>query len=165
WFPGSKGVVMVDPSNIPINNVRVLVDIYRVRANGLDLAGNRAAVVQPGRGDLEFYYTAPSFIAPQAIQFQYWLEGYDQNPVFAENRRLALYTNLKPGKYTFHVIAANADGIWNDYGDSVEIRLLPHFYQTVWFDLLCAGLACVVLAGIYAWRVKHLKNKEFALQK
>ena len=165
WFPGSKGVVMVDPSNIPINNVRVLVDIYRVRANGLDLAGNRAAVVQPGRGDLEFYYTAPSFIAPQAVQFQYWLEGYDRNPVFAENRRLALYTNLKPGKYTFHVIAANADGIWNDYGDSVEIRLLPHFYQTFWFYLLCAGLASVALAGIYAWRVKHLKNKEYALQK
>jgi signal transduction histidine kinase len=165
WFPGSKGVVMVDPSNIPINNVRVPVNIYRVRANGLDLAGSRAAVVQPGRGDLEFYYTAPSFIAPQAVQFQYWLEGYDRNPVFAENRRLALYTNLKPGKYIFHVIAANADGIWNDYGDSVEIRLLPHFYQTFWFYLLCAGLASVALAGIYAWRVKHLKNKEFALQK
>jgi ligand-binding sensor domain-containing protein/signal transduction histidine kinase len=165
WFPGSKGVVMVDPSNIPINNVRVLVNIYRVRANGLDLAGSRAAVVQPGRGDLEFYYTAPSFIAPQAVQFQYWLEGYDQNPKFAENRRLALYTNLKPGIYTFHVIAANADGIWNDYGDSVELRLLPHFYQTFWFYLLCAGLVSVALAGIYAWRVKHLKNKEYALQK
>jgi ligand-binding sensor domain-containing protein/signal transduction histidine kinase len=164
WFPSSKGLVMIDPSNIPVNKVGVQVDIYRVRANGLDFAGGRAAVVQPGRGDLEFYYTAPSFIAPQAVQFQYWLEGYDQNPKFAENRRLALYTNLKPGKYTFHVIAANADGLWNDHGDSVEILLLPHFYQTLWFYLLCAGLASVVLAGIYAWRVKHLKNKEYALQ-
>jgi ligand-binding sensor domain-containing protein/signal transduction histidine kinase len=165
WFPSSKGVVMIDPSNIPINKVGVQVDIYRVRANGLDLAGSKAVVVQPGRGDLEFYYTAPSFIAPQAVQFQYWLEGYDQNPKFAENRRLALYTNLKPGKYIFHVIAANADGLWNDYGDSVEVRLLPHFYQTFWFYLLCAGLASVVPAGIYAWRVRHLKNKEHALQK
>ncbi len=164
WFPSSKGVVMIDPANIPTNKVAVPVHITRVRANGLDLAGSKAAVVQPGRGDLEFYYTAPSFIAPQAVQFRYWLEGYDQNPVFAENRRLALYTNLKPGKYTFHVIAANADGIWNNYGDSVELRLLPHFYQTLWFDLLCAGLASVVLTGIYVWRVKHLKNKEFALQ-
>ena len=164
WFPSSKGVVMIDPANIPTNKVAVPIHIYRVRANGLDLAGNKAAVVQPGKGDLEFYYTAPSFIAPQAVRFRYWLEGYDQNPVFAENRRLALYTNLKPGKYTFHVIAANADGFWNNYGDSIEIRLLPHFYQTIWFDLLCAGLAAVVLAGIYAWRVKHLKNKEYALQ-
>jgi ligand-binding sensor domain-containing protein/signal transduction histidine kinase len=165
WFPSSKGVVMVDPSNIPTNKIAVPVHIYRVRANGLDLAGNKAAVVQPGRGDLEFYYTAPSFIAPQAIQFQYWLEGYDKNPVFAGNRRLALYTNLKPGKYTFHVIAANADGFWNTQGDSVEIHLLPHFYQTFWFYSLCGGLVCVVLAGIYAWRIKHLRNKEFALQK
>ena len=156
---------MVDPSNIPTNKIAVPVHIYRVRANGLDLAGNKAAVVQPGRGNLEFYYTAPSFIAPQAIQFQYWLEGYDKNPVFAGNRRLALYTNLKPGKYTFHVIAANADGFWNTQGDSVEIRLLPHFYQTFWFYSLCGGLVCVVLAGIYAWRIKHLRNKEFALQK
>ena len=165
WFPSSKGVVMIDPSNIPINKVGVQVDIYRVRANGLNLAGNKAAVVPPGRGELEFYYTAPSFIAPQAVQFQYWLEGYDQSPKFAENRRLALYTNLKPGKYTFHVIAANADGIWNENGDSVEIRLLPHFYQTAWFYLLCAGLASVILAGIYAWWVKHLKHKEHVLRK
>ena len=154
WFPSSKGVVMIDPSHIPSNKVPVQVDIYRVRANGLDLAGNRAAVVKPGRGDLEFYFTAPSFIAPRAVQFQYWLEGYDQNPVFAGNRRLALYTNLKPGKYAFHVIAANADGFWNERGDSVDILLLPHVYQTVWFDLVCAGLACVALAGIYGWRVR-----------
>jgi ligand-binding sensor domain-containing protein/signal transduction histidine kinase len=164
WFPSSKGVVVINPSSIPLNRVGVQVDIYRVRANGLDLAGSKEAVIPPGRGDLEFYYTAPSFIAPQAVQFQYWLEGYDQNPKFAENRRLALYTNLKPGKYTFHVIAANADGVWNDNGDSVEIRLLPHYYQTFWFYSLCGGLVCVVLAGIYAWRIKHLRNKEFALQ-
>ena len=164
WFPSSKGVVMIDPSNIPANKVAVQVHIHRVRANGRDLGGSKAAVVQPGKGDLEFYYTAPSFISPQAVQFRYWLEGYDQNPVFAENRRLALYTNLKPGKYIFHVIAANADGFWNDHGDSVEIHLLPHFYQTVWFYSLCGGLACVVLAGIYAWRIKHLRNKEYALQ-
>ena len=141
---------MIDPANIPTNKVAVPVHINRVRANGLDLAGNKSAVVQPGKGDLEFYYTAPSFIAPHAVQFRYWLVGYDQNPVFAEDRRLALYTNLKPGKYTFHVIAANADGFWNKYGDSVEIRLLPHFYQTIWFDLLCAGLAAVVLLGQYS---------------
>jgi ligand-binding sensor domain-containing protein/signal transduction histidine kinase len=164
WFPSSKGLVMINPSNIPTSKVPVQVHINRVRANGFDLTGGKPAVVRPGRGDLEFYYTAPSFIAPPAIQFRYWLEGYDKNQVFAENRRLAIYTNLKPGKYTFHVIAANADGFWNSYGDSIEIRLLPHFYQTLWFYLLCGGLVFVVLAGTYVWRVKHLKNKEYALQ-
>ena len=55
-----------------------------------------------------------------------------------------------------------------DSGTTMEIPwksvCFPFFYQTRWFYFLCAGLAAVVLAGIYAWRVKHLKNKECALQ-
>ena len=164
WFPSSKGVVMIDPSNIPTNRVAVPVHIDRVRANGLDLAGSRAAVVQPGRGDIEFYYTAPSFIAPHAVQFRYWLDGYDQNPVPAGNRRLAIYTNLRPGKYVFHVVAANADEIWDATGDAVEITLLPHFYQTSWFRLLCGLAAVGAVLGGYGWRLRHLTRRQRALQ-
>jgi len=74
----------------------------------LDFAGGRRQWSSPA-GDLEFYYTAPSSLRPRPSSFNTGLRIRSKSEV-AENRRLALYTNLKPGKYTFHVIAANADG-------------------------------------------------------
>jgi C4-dicarboxylate-specific signal transduction histidine kinase len=85
--------------------------------------------------------------------------------VEAGNRRLAVYNNLKPGRYIFRVTAANNDGIWNNTGDSLTVKLLPYFYQTVWFYLLGGLLALAAIGGIYAWRVRHLMNRQRSLQK
>jgi ligand-binding sensor domain-containing protein/signal transduction histidine kinase len=164
WFPSPWGVVMIDPAHIPTIRIAPPVHIDRVLANGREFARSENTIVPPGKGELEVHFTALSFIAPQKIRFRYQLEGYDKDWVETEGRRLAFYTNLKPGPYTFRVMAANADGVWNEAGDSFKIELRPHFYETVWFYLLGVVLACVVLAGIYAWRVRHLRIKQRALQ-
>jgi ligand-binding sensor domain-containing protein/signal transduction histidine kinase len=165
WFPGANGVVVIDPARIPTNPIPPPVHIERVRANGSDFERNRSAVVPPGKGELEFHFTALSFIAPQNLRFRYQLEGYDQDWVETQDRRLAFYTNLKPGRYIFRVAAANADGIWNASGDALELELLPHFYQTVWFYFLCGGVSLAALLGIYAGRVRHLERRQQALQR
>ncbi|MDB5388949.1 MAG: sensor signal transduction histidine kinase [Planctomycetaceae bacterium] len=165
WFPNPQGVVMIDPADVLTNNMKLPVWIGLVRANGQDLSRNEAAVVSPGDGELEFHFTALSFIAPRKIRFRYRLEGYDKDWVEAGDRRMAFYTNLKPGHYSFRVIAANADGMWNLTGDSFKFQLLPHFHQTVWFTLLCLGVAGITLAVLYANRVRHLHLKQQLLQK
>jgi len=165
WFPGPLGVVMIDPAHVPANPVAPPVHILRVLADGREVARNDNIVVPPGRGELEFHFDALSFSAPSRVQIRYQLEGYDKDWVDAGDHRLAFYTNLKPGRYTFNVIAANADGVWNEQGDTMAISLRPHYYQTVWFRLLCGVLALAALGGSYAWRVRHLMNKQRALQK
>ena len=148
WFPAANGVVMIDPAHIPTNRVAPQVNIDLVKADGREMARGEVITVPPGNGELEFDFDASTFIAPQKTQFRYRLHGYDKDWVEAGNRRLAFYTNLKPGAYTFQVIAANADGVWNNTGDALNIELRPHFYQTAWFDLLGVLLAGGVLAGI-----------------
>ncbi len=165
WFPSANGVVMIDPAHIPTNQVAPEVHIDLVKADGREVARGEAITVPPGRGELEFHFDASTFIAPQKVQFRYRLEGYDSDWVDAGNRRLAFYTNIKPGTYTFQVIAANADGIWNEAGDAVAIELRPHIFQTAWFRLLCGGLVFAALIGIYLWRVRHLHREQQALQK
>ena len=71
------------------------------------------------------------------MRFKYKLDGHDLDWVDAGDRRAAFYSNISPGSYTFHVKAANNDGVWNEAGDSYGIRLAPHFYQTAWFYALC----------------------------
>jgi ligand-binding sensor domain-containing protein/signal transduction histidine kinase len=165
WFPSSQGVVMIDPASLRVNPTPPPVYIRQVRVNGIELKDNKISAVPQGKGELEFQYTALSYVAPQRIQFRYMLEGYDHGWMEAGNRRSAFYTNLKPGKYTFRVTACNADDVWNKAGNSFDIELLPHFYQTRWFYLGCAALASAMLMGIYVWRVRQLRNRQRELQK
>ncbi|MFO1478026.1 MAG: two-component regulator propeller domain-containing protein [Verrucomicrobiota bacterium] len=163
WFPTAQGVVRIDPARIPVNRVPPQVYVHRARSNGDWSEDPDTLRVRPGRGDLEFDYTAISFVAPQKIRFRYRLEGYDRDWTEAGDRRQAFYTNLKPGRYVFRVIAANADGIWNTVGDIVEVELLPHYYQTLWFRALTGALAAFCVLGLYAWRIRHLHWKQQAL--
>ncbi len=165
WFPTPLGAVAIDPANIPVNQIAPPVHIERIRANSRELAVHGGQKVPPGPGELEFHFTAPSFVAPQKVRFRYQLVGYDPDWVETENRRQAFYTNLKPGRYTFRVTAANADGVWNTDRAAFEIVLRPYFYQATWFYILCGCLGLSGLAGAYLWRVSVLHRREHELQK
>ena len=89
---------------------------------------------------------------PQRSLFRYRLEGFDNGWIDAGTRRTAYYTRLAPGTYTFRVIASNNDGVWSNTGASFRFSLKPHFYQTVWFVLLCGlALAIAVVLAAGAW--------------
>ena len=164
WFPCANGALVINPRQIPINTLSPLVRIQSIRANGHEYPRRPSLVVPPGNGELEFDFAALSFIAPQQVRVRYQLAGVDPQWVDAGPRRLAFYTNLKPGPYIFHVIAANADGVWNQTGDTLRIELRPHFYQTVWFYAGGAGLLAGVLIGAYRRYLRRIEQKERALQ-
>src|SRR4029077_2969541 len=88
---------------------------------------------------------------------------FDEDWMYAGNRRTAYYTRLPPGSYSFRVIASNNDGVWNETGASIQFTLKPRFHQTLWFDLLCV-LAVVAAAGAwYRRRVGRLRRLAGAL--
>src|SRR5208282_3721749 len=97
-------------------------------------------------------------------QFRYQLEGYETQWREVGLRRSAFYTNLRPGKYHFLVQAWDPETQCGGATASFDMELLPFFYQTNWFYLLCAAAAILALAGIYAWRVGFLKRKQQAMQ-
>jgi PAS domain S-box-containing protein len=165
WFPSANGVVEIDPAHILSNRIAPPVQIDSVRANGVEMMRSNSLVVPPGAGELEIHFSALSFIAPHKVSLRYRLEGYDKSWVEIKDRHAAFYTNLKPGRYKFRVIAANADGVWNERGDAIGIELRPHYYQTAWFEALCGGLGCAALLGLYAWRVRQLQQKRRDLQR
>jgi PAS domain S-box-containing protein len=159
-FPTMHGVAIINPKTQRFNKIvpPVLIEKVGLRG-GLEDPGT-IAQLPPGSGQLDFYYTALTFLSPERVHFKYRLEGFDNDWVDAGSRRVAYYTNLPPGHYRFHVIASNDDGLWNTVGASCDFYLQPHLYQTGWFYTLCAGLVLGLLSGIYRLRIRALATRE-----
>jgi signal transduction histidine kinase len=104
-------------------------------------------------------YTAGSLTIPERVRFRHRLEGLDRDWQDAGDRREAVYTNLGPGKYTFHVIAANNDGVWNSIGASLPFTIAPAFYQTRWFYALCALICVGLLWILYMMRIRQISSQ------
>jgi signal transduction histidine kinase len=155
WFATLKGIVAVDPAHLSRNAIPPPVVIEQVLIDDQPVEAAGALVVSPGRSRFEFHYAGLSFIAPQKVHFRYRLEGFDRDWVDAGTRRTAYYTNLPPGNYRFRVLASNNDGVWNETGASLALRLRPRFYQTYWFyAVLLLSLALLVYC-IYRWRLRQ----------
>jgi PAS domain S-box-containing protein len=163
WFPTILGVVTVDPNNLGTNPHAPPVHVEKFIAGHVSVEHPAGIRLPPGDGSLEFHFTAPTFLAPDKVQFRYKLEGFDKDWVDAQTRRIAYYTNIPPGTYQFRVTASNEDGVWNTQGASVGVYLAPHFYQTLWFYALCVLAVAAAVAGVYRVRVKGLRMREKAL--
>src|SRR5579859_776849 len=144
WFSTMKGIVVVDPRNLTHNNLVPPVIVESVVADGVTQPRGGPLEILPGMKAIEIHYTALSLRIPERVRFKYQLTGYDHDWVDPGVRRVAYYTNLPPGKYSFRIIAANDDGLWNDQGASVDFVLKPHFYQTTLFYIACTLFAILL---------------------
>jgi signal transduction histidine kinase len=162
WFTTSKGLAVVDPAQArrmihpaPAVIEEMLADRQTVPTSPGD---KKPVRIPPGWQRFEFHYTALSFIAPQKIQFQCRLDGWEKNWVDAGTKRVAEYNYLPPGSYIFRVRACNDDGAWRDDDAQIAFIVLPHFWQTWWFYLFCALLAVALLTRI-VWFISRRRMR------
>jgi len=158
WLATIKGVAMIDPEKIKPNDQPPPVSIEQVRVDDESITPAGSIELAPGKSRLDFYYTALSFVAPEKVRFKYKLEGFDKDWVDGGTRRIAYYTNLRPGRYTFRVIASNNDGLWNPTGAAFDLYLRPHFYQTLWFYALCILSLAFLGWQFYRFRLKQVEG-------
>jgi ligand-binding sensor domain-containing protein/signal transduction histidine kinase len=156
-FASSRGVVSIDPRRVPLNTLPPPVRIERALVDGRPAHRSQANRFPPGSGAMEFHFAAITLLDPRRAQHRYRLEGFDRDWVDAGTRRAAYYTNLGPGHYRFRVQGSNADGVWNDTGDALELTLAPHFYQTVWFWGLAVAAALGLALSLHRSRVARLR--------
>jgi ligand-binding sensor domain-containing protein len=164
WFPTVKGIVRVDPARVPRNRVAPPVVIEGVVADGQPLDPAGPARLRPGGHRLEIRYAGLSYLSPDRVQMAYKMDGFDPDWVEAGSRRMATYTNLPPGRYTFRVTARNEDGLSSEAGASLDIHQDPHFYQTAPFAVGAVLIVILGAAGAYRLRMARLRRAERELK-
>jgi signal transduction histidine kinase len=111
-----------------------------------------------------FQFAALNYTAPQKNRYAYKLDGFDRDWQYTDaTRRFATYTNLDHGDYTFRVKASNNDGVWNEQGVALHVRILPPWWSTLWFRALVLASILLSIWCAYQLRVRRLR-REFHAQ-
>ncbi len=179
WFPTQDGVAVIDPAVIKVNSQPPPVVIETVKIDNNDVGFENANLesdgeqskirnpkseiqIEPSQQNFEIGYTALSFINSENLQFKYKLEGLDDDWIDAGTRRLAYFSHVPPGEYTFRVIAANSDGVWNQQGVTLKIAVLPSFYRTWWFLILAVFVIAATAYLLFRRRLRQINLKHVA---
>ena len=168
WFATIKGLVSVNPSHLTLNPYTPPVRIESVLIDGKEQITNalcpgqlQAVTVPAGKEHLEIQYTSLNLGAPDRGQFRYRLEGHETKWTDADGKsRVARYPNLPPGRYRFHLIAANEDGAWNTTGVELAVTVLPPFWRTWWF----LGMNSAMLLAVLVLMVRYVSTQKLHRQ-
>jgi signal transduction histidine kinase/ligand-binding sensor domain-containing protein/DNA-binding response OmpR family regulator len=163
YFATIKGLARVDPAHLQVNHLPPPAVIESLLADGRSIVPQNGLSLLPGKGDLEIHFAGLSFDEPKNVQFRYQLSGFDADWVDAGTRRVAYYTNIPPGEYTFRVIACNRDGVCDPHETALALSLQPHFYQTLLFYVLCTLAASICGWGMYRSHIQRINEQKSQL--
>ena len=113
---------------------------------------------------IEFEFAALDFILPEKNFYSFKMEGQDDNWTTPSHRNYASYTNLSGGDYVFRVRGSNNDGLWNEEGISIFIRVKPPFYKTAWFITLVILLILTIVFLYVKYRTRKIIEEKKELE-
>ena len=165
WFPTMGGIVSIDPSSIPANQIQPNIVINKIIADGKSIFTNDELIVLPaGTQRIIFEYSGLSFVRPSDVKFRYKLEGIDTDWISAEEERKATYTSLPPKKYIFKVEAYNEEGLKSKEVATIEFEIKPLLYQTAAFRVAILLLFFLIVFLIYRWRISRIQKQNQKLE-
>ncbi|MBN1878460.1 MAG: response regulator [Anaerolineae bacterium] len=169
WLATITGANSFDPSEMRDNPIKPPVYLTALKQGGEELEiGSAPEKVREITLDwqhnfFEFEYAALNYTKPEKNQYQYMLEGYDQDWYNAGTRRFGRYSGLPGGTYTLRVRGSNNDGIWSDQEAMLRVTVIPPWWET-WVFRIGLGVVIVGLVmGGMAWRVRAVENQRRTL--
>lgn len=164
YFATGGGVAAVDPKHLVEYHRLPEVLLERVLVNNKPVSFDRPLDLPPGPAQFEFRFSAPSFLAPDKLQFSYMLQGFDKEWIAAGKRRIAYYTNIPHGDYRF-LVRTGIRGRWSTHQAELPIAVRPHFWETGIFYVLCILSGITFCASLYRLRMRQVKAHARKLRK
>jgi len=161
WFTLHNGLVWLDP--VAYSEKRTVsppITIQSVSADAKGYAPAPRLSLPAHTSTVQINYSAVSISDPEAIRFRYKLRETDRDWHAPAAATPIAYHNLPPGSYHFSVEASDTNGVWSGAPANMAFTILPAFYQTNWFRLLCVAAFLAFLWGLHQLRVQQLRREE-----
>lgn len=141
-FGNALGVNVFNPKNVKINSELPIVHVTGIEINSQnkdDENYTSEKSVHKFQNHIELNYNQSvftinyvgiNFTRGQQNKYAYFLEGFDKDWNYVNNKQSATYTNLAPGDYVFKVKASNNEGIWNETPETIKIVINKPWWGT-----------------------------------
>ena len=187
YFGGMNGVNGFNPDNL--SKVPIISQLH---INSIEILNKSASSLIPeqvkngieqvklldldhDQSSFSFRFSAIGTILNSNYFYAYRLKGFNDEWKITQNERIATYTNIPPGDYTFEVKAATANGNWDIPVKSIQIKVNPPIWNHPLAYLLYFILFLIVNYSIYRWdklrknlllqKLKNNQEKEIYTEK
>jgi ligand-binding sensor domain-containing protein/serine phosphatase RsbU (regulator of sigma subunit) len=147
WFGTAYGAIRLSPSKLPPVVTEPATHIWRMLVNYETYPMHDGMRLLHTQNRVIFDFLSICLVNPDAVRYQYMLEGADKDWVTTDQTR-AMYSSLSPGRYVFRVRASNNYGYWNETPVQLSFIIRPPYYLSSWFITLCLA---VFIGSIYAF--------------
>ena len=168
-FGGSKGVLVVTPERFEAWTYQPALVATELRVDGQRLGAGRlpeeGLTLTASNRSFSVEFAALDFSEPQRNRYAYQLEGFDPEWISTgADLRVAVYTNLDPGRYRLRVRGTNRNGVWSPLELSIPVRVLPDWWQTWWARTLGGAALIALVYALVALRTAYLRRSQLALE-
>lgn len=163
-FGGINGITSFFPDSIQKNHIvpkLSITGLSLIRSDSVlqyNIDSPKEILIRNNVHMFTIHFSALEFTNPQKNRYRYRLEGLNEDWIDIGNQHFATFSKIDPGTYTLHIIGSNNDGVWNESGIAVKVKVVPAFYETRTAIVIYAlGMIGLVFFIIQA-RTKRLRT-------
>ncbi|SDD74376.1 Two component regulator propeller [Mucilaginibacter pineti] len=160
-------VTRFNPYNIITNTAIPKVILLSISADGnrtsVSTSNNEKSItLAPGTKIVSIHFAITNYTAPQENNY-YYKVGSTTQWQQVKNGNIAL-GSLPNGTYTLFIKGSNNDNVFSKE-EKLTITVLPHWYETAVFELLCILVIIAVIIFLVRRRIAFIRNEALFKQK
>lgn len=170
YFGGISGMVSFTPGqlNISLPQPKPLFSkLYlfnTVIKPDTILPYKKIVFIKPGTDFISIELSAENYLFPRDNYFQYKIPKLSEKWInLGKNHKISLI-NQDPGKYNILIRASLDRHSWQNTPKSLQLVILPKYYETTWFKIMLLVLFIVLIGIIFYLRFRILKRQEIKLK-
>jgi ligand-binding sensor domain-containing protein/serine phosphatase RsbU (regulator of sigma subunit) len=163
WFGTSNGLIKYNANGENLEKSEPKTNIAGLMLNRKFFTPNQKIEVPYDDYSVKVDYNAISFTDPAKVNFKYRLLGQDTVWRYTTAKFME-FPKLNDGEYTFQLMAANSDNIWNSIPAQVSFIVKPPYWKKVWFYSMLLLLTVSISYSVTRYRTQSLVNAKILLE-
>ena len=164
WFGSQKGVIRYNDELRYAHNIASQINIQNIRIFLKNHEIPRNHEYEWDQNHFTFDYGAISFSGSDDMQYQYMVEGLDDQWFPWSSVRSATWSNIPPGNYIFKVRSRNSAGMVNNEPVEFSFKVVPPFWKTLGFQIGVLLLIGSLVFFTLRYRLKQLEKSRILLK-
>jgi len=160
WFGTVNGLVRYSPHDFRTNSAYAKTSITGIKLSYNDTTFVQGTELPYFDNNISFEYVGICLTNPAKVEYRYMLTGFDADFSPPTSDRVAHYSNLPPGNYTFRVLSCNNEGLWNTEPVTFSFSIATPIWKRPWFWFLLSVLSAGILGLAIYYRIRQIRRVE-----